>query len=103
MLVEQTLEKLTSMRLLGMAAFLRTFLADPKQRDIAPARSGRPARRRRMGPSRERAPHSAAAQRAAQAAGLRRGHRLLARARARESRRFRNCKPRAGFARTRTS
>lgn len=36
MLVEQTLEKLGSMRLLGMVAFLRTFLADPKQRDIAP-------------------------------------------------------------------
>lgn len=34
MLVEQTLERLTSMRLLGMAAFLRTFLADPKQRGI---------------------------------------------------------------------
>lgn len=34
MLVEQTLDKLTSMRLLGMAAFLRTFLADPKQRGI---------------------------------------------------------------------
>ena len=37
MLVEQTLEKLNSMRLLGMAAFLRTWLADPKQRDIGPS------------------------------------------------------------------
>lgn len=36
MLVEQTLEKLSSMRLAGMVAFLHTFLADPKQRDIAP-------------------------------------------------------------------
>lgn len=36
MLVEQTLEKLGSMRLLGMVAFLHAFLADPKQRDIAP-------------------------------------------------------------------
>ena len=36
MLVEQTLEKLTSMRLLGMAAFLRTWLAEPRQQDIAP-------------------------------------------------------------------
>jgi DNA replication protein DnaC len=36
MLVEQTLEKLTSMRLLGMAALLRTWLADPKQRNIGP-------------------------------------------------------------------
>jgi len=36
MLVEQTLEKLDSMRLLGMAAFLRTWLGDPKQRDISP-------------------------------------------------------------------
>jgi DNA replication protein DnaC len=36
MLVEQTLEKLGSMRLLGMVAFLRAFLDDPKQRDIAP-------------------------------------------------------------------
>jgi len=35
MLVEQTLEKLDSMRLPGMAAFLRTWLADPKQRDIS--------------------------------------------------------------------
>jgi DNA replication protein DnaC len=35
MLVEQTLEKLTSMRLLGMAAFLRTWLADPRQRDVS--------------------------------------------------------------------
>jgi DNA replication protein DnaC len=36
MLVEQTLEKLSSMRLLGMVASLQTFLANPKQRDIAP-------------------------------------------------------------------
>lgn len=36
MLVEQTLEKLASMRLVGMAAFLRTWLADPKQRNIGP-------------------------------------------------------------------
>ena len=36
MLVEPTLDKLTSMRLLGMAAFLRTWLADPNQRDIGP-------------------------------------------------------------------
>src|ERR1700722_16740753 len=35
-LVEQTLEKLNAMRLLGMAAFLRTWLADPKQRGIDP-------------------------------------------------------------------
>jgi DNA replication protein DnaC len=36
MLVEQTLEKLNSMRMLGMVAFLQTFLADPKQRDLSP-------------------------------------------------------------------
>jgi len=36
MLVEQTLDKLNSMRLIGMAAFLRTWLADPKQRDVSP-------------------------------------------------------------------
>jgi len=35
MLVEQTLDKLNSMRLLGMAAFLRVWLGDPKQRDIS--------------------------------------------------------------------
>lgn len=35
MLVEQTLDKLNAMRLLGMAAFLRAWLGDPKQRDIS--------------------------------------------------------------------
>jgi DNA replication protein DnaC len=36
MLVEQTLEKLNSMRMLGMVAFLQTFLADPQHRDLSP-------------------------------------------------------------------
>lgn len=36
MLVEQTLDRLNAMRLLGMVGFLRTWLADPKQRDIGP-------------------------------------------------------------------
>lgn len=35
MLVEQTLDKLNSMRLLGMAAFLRAWLGDPTQRDVS--------------------------------------------------------------------
>ena len=36
MLVEQTMEKLSSMRMLGMIACLQTFLAEPNRRDLAP-------------------------------------------------------------------
>lgn len=37
MLVEQTLEQLNAMRLLGMSAFFRAWLAEPRQQQLAPA------------------------------------------------------------------
>ena len=104
MLVEQTLEKLTSMRLLGMAAVPAHVAGRPEAGGVDARSTWSACLPTPSGLTRENARLTrACATRALQAAGVRRGHRLRARSADSQSRRSRNCKPHAGFGRTRTS
>src|SRR5512141_2594652 len=78
MLVEQTMEKLVSMKLHGMAEALRRWLERPKEKDMGPADLVGLLADAEWNDREQKSPHRSAAERALPAGGEHRGHRLPA-------------------------